>query len=244
MAGQQTAKNPWANLAVDLTVASLVVALVSVPFLLIAVLVKVTFEPLHGLDQTVAANLHAYALANPDRTEFVWWWSEIFGPWPWRIAVLLLAAWAGWRGATRVALWAITTITVGGLLGLLLKIITDRARPEFPDPVAFAPGESFPSGHALSATLGAGVIVLMLLPFMSRKIKIVAWALAAFLALSVAYTRIALGVHWVSDAVGGVLLGIAVIAATTIAFERWRRERGRPPADPHLEGVEPEMTRK
>jgi undecaprenyl-diphosphatase len=61
--------------------------------------------------------------------------------------------------------------------------------------------------------------------------------------LSVAYTRVALGVHWVSDVVGGVVLGVAVIAATAAAFETWRREQGRRPASPVSEGVEPESVK-
>ncbi|WP_206184804.1 phosphatase PAP2 family protein [Thermoactinospora rubra] len=224
----------------NLGVASAVAMAVLVPFTLLALLVKVAFEPLHWLDKSVAGQMHDYAVTNQDLTRFVAVWTDVLGPWPWRVAVLGMAAWAALRGARRLAIWAIATITVGGLTGGLLKIITDRARPAFPDPVALAPGESFPSGHALTATLGAGVIVLMLLPVLPRRLRIPVWAVAAFLALSVAWTRVALGVHWVSDALGGVLLGVGVIAATTIGFERWRRESGRRPAEPYIEGVEPE----
>ncbi|NUT40198.1 MAG: phosphatase PAP2 family protein [Thermoactinospora sp.] len=232
------------NLTVNLTLAAAVVAAVSIPFLLIMILVKVVFPPLHWLDQTVAEAMNSYGLARPLRTQLINVWSEVFGPWPWRIAVLALAAWVAYRGARRLAVWAVVTITVGGLLNLALKALTDRARPVFPDPLALAPGESFPSGHAMTATMGAGIVVLMLLPVMTRKMRIWAWVIAGFLALSVAYTRVALGVHWVSDAVGGVLLGIAVIAATTIAFERWRRDSGRRPAEPVVEGVEPEAAKE
>jgi membrane-associated phospholipid phosphatase len=232
------------NLTVNLTVATAVVAAVSVPFLLITILVKVVFPPLRWLDRTVADTMYAYGLERPLRTQLVNVWSEVFGPWPWRIAVVALAIWVAYRGATRLAAWAVTTITVGGLLNLAMKALTDRARPVFPDPLALAPGESFPSGHAMTATMGAGIVVLMLLPVMSRKMRIWAWVIAAFLALSVAYTRVALGVHWLSDAVGGVLMGIAVVAATTIAFESWRRDSGRKPNEPVMEGVEPEAAKE
>jgi membrane-associated phospholipid phosphatase len=234
--------DPDRRLGIRLGLAVVVVCAVAIPFTLLAVLVKTAFEPITTLDARVAHDLNVYALAHPDWTRFITVWSEVFGPWPWRVAVILFAGWLIYRGAPRLAAWAITTITLGGLLGLGLKLLVDRTRPVFPDPVAVAPGESFPSGHALSATLGAGVIVLLLLPVLRRhpRLRVLAWSIAAFLALSVAYTRIALGVHWVSDAIGGVLLGIGVIAGTTIGFESWRRELGRAPALPHREGVEPE----
>jgi undecaprenyl-diphosphatase len=66
---------------------------------------------------------------------------------------------------------------------------------------------------------------------------------AGFLVLSVGYTRIALGVHWVSDVAAGLVLGAAVIAATVAGFETWRREQGRRPAAPLAEGMEPESVK-
>ncbi|WP_245765011.1 phosphatase PAP2 family protein [Nonomuraea jiangxiensis] len=228
------------GLGLRLTLACLAAALVMIPFSLLLVVAKM---PLNWLDAQVAGELHAYALAHPDVTRVLIVWTDVFGPWPWRIAVVLFAAWLFWRGARRLAVWAVTTVTVGGVLGLVLKIIVARARPHLPNPVALAPGDSFPSGHAVNATVGAGVVVLLVLPLLSRWGRRVAWAVGCFLALSVGYTRIALGVHWVSDVVAGIILGAAVVAATTAAFETWRREHGRRPSSPLAEGVEPESER-
>ncbi|MET9246082.1 phosphatase PAP2 family protein [Nonomuraea sp. NPDC003709] len=228
------------GLGLRLTLASLAVALIMVPFTLLLVVAKM---PVDGLDAGAARYLHAYALTHPEVTRFLIVWTDLFGPWPWRIAVIAYAVWLLYKGAPRLAVWAVTTITVGGLLGLALKIVVARARPHLPDPVALAPGDSFPSGHAVNVTLGAGVIVLLVLPMLPRWGRVVAWAVACFLVLSVGYTRIALGVHWVSDVVAGIVLGVAVIAATAAAFETWRREQGRRPASPPVEGVEPEFVK-
>ncbi|WP_101783325.1 phosphatase PAP2 family protein [Nonomuraea indica] len=225
------------RLGLRLALASIAVALMMVPFTLLLVVAKM---PLNDLDSGVARALHAYARANPDVTEVMILWTDVFGPWPWRVAVAVLAGWLVHRGAPRLALWAITTITVGGLLGLGLKILVDRSRPHLPDPVALAPGDAFPSGHALTVTLGAGVIVLALLPALPQWGRKLAWTVAGFLIVTVSFTRVALAVHWVSDVLGGIVLGAAVIIATTAAFETWRRDEGRRPAAPPRDGVEPE----
>lgn len=228
------------GLGLRLTLASVAVALVMIPFTLLLVVAKM---PVNGLDAEAARYLHEYALTHPGVTRFLIVWTDLFGPWPWRIAVIAYAAWLLYEGAPRLAAWAVTTITVGGLLGLALKIVVARARPHLPDPVALAPGDSFPSGHAVNVTLGAGVLVLLVLPLLPRWGRVVAWAAACFVVLSVGYTRIALGVHWVSDVVAGTVLGVAVIAATAAAFETWRREEGRRPVSPPAEGVEPEFVK-
>ncbi|WP_049563804.1 phosphatase PAP2 family protein [Nonomuraea sp. SBT364] len=220
------------GLGVRLTIASATVAALMVPFMLLLVVARM---PLNELDAGVARRLHAYAQANPDVTNALIVWTDAFGPLSWRVAVVLLAIWLVRRGARRMALWAVTTMAVGGLLGALMKIIVDRARPDLPDPVALAEGDSFPSGHALNVTLGAGVIVLTALPLLRPRARAAAWAIAWFLVVTVACTRVALGVHYVSDVVAGVMLGVAVIAATVAGFERWRRAGSPPPPADRLD---------
>jgi undecaprenyl-diphosphatase len=55
----------------------------------------------------------------------------------------------------------------------------------------------------------------------------------------VGFTRVALGVHYVSDVLAGWLLGLAWLGATAYAFRLWRREVGKP-VPPITEGIEPE----
>ncbi|NUR87762.1 MAG: phosphatase PAP2 family protein [Nonomuraea sp.] len=231
---------PFRRLGPRLTVAAFAAALIMIPFTLLLVVAKM---PLNRLDEQVAHELHEYALAHPGVTRLLIVWTDLLGPWPWRIAVGAFTVWLLVKGRRRLALWAITTVTVGGLLGLALKIIVARVRPHLPDPVALAPGDSFPSGHAVNVTLGAGVVTLLVLPMLPRWGRRVAWAFAWFAVVSVGFTRIALGVHWVSDVVAGTVLGMAVIAATAAAFETWRRDQGRRPAAPLAEGMEPEQVK-
>lgn len=228
-----------ARLGPRLALASAAAFLVAVPFTLLLILVQTSFPPLHRLDQGAAETLHAWALEHPGWVTLLGLWTDVFSPEAWRVAVALAVAWLVYRRRWRLAAWAVTTITVGGLLGLGLKWAVDRARPHLPDPVAVAPGASFPSGHALNAALGAGVLILLVLPYVSKRAGVLLWCAGAVIVAGVAYTRVALAVHWVSDVVAGVIFGTAVVIATTAAFETWRRDIGLRPAEPHIEGVEP-----
>ena len=152
-------------------------------------------------------------------------------PWVFRAAVVAVAIWLWRRGATRLAIWAALTMVIGGVLGVVLKLIVARARPALPNPVAHASGYSFPSGHALNSFLCVGILILVFLPVLRPAGKAVAYAVGAALVLLTGYDRVALGVHYVSDVLAGWGCALAVIAGTAAAFEIWRREHGRPSVD-------------
>jgi undecaprenyl-diphosphatase len=105
------------------------------------------------------------------------------------------------------------TETVTPLSSTLLKIVVGRQRP--PDGLVHPVGSSFPSGHAAYA--GATCVALVLLftaPGLGRARWW--WPLAALGVLGMAWSRTYLQVHWLSDVVGGSLLGVG-IALTTFA---------------------------
>ena len=206
------------RLGLRLTTAIVLAFLVLVPFALLAILVVGDASPLHHADAAVTSSLHGWALDHPHWVDANHWWSLIFGPFPLRLAALLLVVWLLRRRARRLAIFVVTTMTVGGVLGVLLKVLIGRHRPDLLDPVARAAGFSFPSGHALNAALAAGVFVLVLLPVVRRRRLL--WAAAVAVTVLTGLSRIVLGVHWTSDVLAGWLLGVAVVAAMAAAFAR------------------------
>jgi undecaprenyl-diphosphatase len=208
-------------LGVRLTGAAVLAMLVLIPFALIAVLIVGDVGWLHHLDQQVADGLHSFAARHAGWVRFMAVWSVVFDPNSWRVAALVLAIWLiRWRGAWPLALWVIITMTAGGILGAVLKLLVGRNRPDFLDPVARASGYSFPSGHALNNALGAAVFLLVLLPLVRDRtgLRVALWAGAIVIPLITGLCRIGLGVHWASDVLAGWLLGVAVVAATATAF--------------------------
>lgn len=216
-----------------------VAAVVTVPFLALMLLVESEWEPLEGLDRSVADSLNSVARGDSALVRVLDAGAVVFDPWVFRALVLGVAIWLWRRGAQRLAAWAVVTMAIGGVLGVLLKLLVDRARPAFPEPVAHASGYSFPSGHALNSMLGVGVLILVFLPVLSRTGRLVASVLGALAVLATGFDRVALGVHFVSDVLAGWVVALAVLAGTAAAFEVWRRETGHRPST-FAEGVDPE----
>lgn len=230
------------RLGVRLVGAVAVSAVAAVPFALLVILVEGRWPPLLRVDAGAARRLHEVALEHPGWTAAL----RVLSDWVWdpatlRTAVALLTVWLLYRRAWRLAAWAATTAIGGALTGVLAKVVVERARPSLQDPVARAPGYSFPSGHAMTATTSFAVLVLVLLPLVPRAWRGLCWGVAGISVLGVGFTRIALGVHWFSDVIGGWLLGGAVVVLTGWAFEAWRSDAGRGRAAVS-EGLEPELT--
>jgi membrane-associated phospholipid phosphatase len=227
-----------------LLVGALIGFLAAVPITLLALSARGALAPLRRLDRILADALNGWAQDRPGvvrafKAIDVWLQPTVF-----RAAVAVLVAVLLWRGARRLAAWAAVTMITGSLLGFFLKLVFARHRPEFDAPVGSAPGFSFPSGHALNSAVGTLVLLLVIVPALpSRRARVIAWSVGAGVVLLVGLDRIALGVHFLTDVVGGWIIAAAVVTATAAAFERWRRDRGRPPSGP-LDGVEPEASRE
>jgi len=106
-----------------------------------------------------------------------------------------------------------------------LKAAYDRPRP--PGPLVATTAASFPSGHAVAASVTAIAAVIALVPSGNRRIG---WGLAASFAAAMGLSRAYLAAHWLSDALAGLLLGTscALLAAsvTDVVQRRWRRNHG------------------
>jgi membrane-associated phospholipid phosphatase len=210
-----------------------------VPFLLLALLVRDNWSPLIRLDTSVADRTHVVALNHHWLVTLLKTISDVFDPITFRVITTVIAVLLFWRHRPRLAIWTLVTIWGAALFGVLLKLAVGRARPDLVDAVAAAPGRSFPSGHALTSTVGCAVLLLLVTPLLGRLWRAVAIAAAILIPLVVAFARVGLGVHYLSDVTAGVLLGLGWVVVTAAAFEAWRRDVGLPPSPPSE--AEPEV---
>jgi membrane-associated phospholipid phosphatase len=123
---------------------------------------------------------------------------------PIAVAVLFLIARRPWAAAIFVVVSAVSA----GLVQAL-KALFGRARPD--DILIELTSGAFPSGHAANA---ATVAVLLALLVPRWWIAIVGAGYVALMALSRTY----LGAHWLSDTIGGAVLGASVALATWAIF--------------------------
>ena len=102
-------------------------------------------------------------------------------------------------------------LTLAGLLIVTFKNIYQRPRPEILHLVE-EKGFSFPSGHSLAVTLMVGSLIVIF----SQRIKNQLWKriiqiLLGFYLLSVLVSRVYLGVHYPSDVLASLCVGLGVL---------------------------------
>ncbi|MEP6660126.1 MAG: phosphatase PAP2 family protein [Acidimicrobiales bacterium] len=110
-------------------------------------------------------------------------------------------------------------LTVLGQVAMsnLIKALVNRARPDIDRLTGFS-GPSFPSGHATTAAASYAAFALLLGRRRTRRTKAILSGVAAGITVVVALTRVLLGVHWLTDVLGGIALGWGWFALCSIAF--------------------------
>ncbi|WKU48102.1 phosphatase PAP2 family protein [Streptomyces sp. VNUA116] len=190
-------------------------------FCVLLALVTSAWEPLVSLDRQIADGLHPVAVEHPGWTRCVRVLSDrLWDPWTMRAALAVAVLWLVRRRDWLLCAWIAGTSALGTALQQGLKAAVGRARPSWPDPVVTAHYAAFPSGHALTATVTCGLLVWLLRRHGVRAAVLRAAAVvAAVSVLGVGFTRLYLGVHWLSDVVGGWVLGGALVAVSAALFE-------------------------
>lgn len=155
------------------------------------------------------------------------------------LAVILLAIRRRWR----LALYLLVAGAGALVLDPVLKSLVGRLRPVLAHPIAHGTGSSFPSGHALGSMVCYGALLLVFLPAARGRGRTVLRVVVAAIILIVGISRILLGVHYVSDVVGGWAIGVIWLGITAFAFELSRPAAGQRVTDPVTEGLEPETPR-
>ena len=194
-------------------------ALMAVLFAATVLLVDHRWAPLLKADQSARDGLHYYGINRPGFVHTMQVISASGSPLAWVVILTPVVVCLLWRRLPRLAVFVVVAVLGSALLNVVVKTVVHRARPVLTDPVAHAHGLSFPSAHAQGAAVGYVLLLLVVLPLLSRRWRKGAVTFAVVAVLVIGFSRIALGVHYVSDVAGGYFLGVAWVAALAIAFD-------------------------
>ncbi len=140
--------------------------------------------------------------------------ASIFGEWyvvlP--IAAIAVTILAKLRYKTEASELVYTVIGTS-LAVVFIKALVGRPRPPETFRLVQEIGNSFPSWHAAIAVAFWGYLSFLAMRQMKHKTgRIVVAFFCAFLALSIGFSRLYLGVHYLSDVLGGYLFGLAALS--------------------------------
>lgn len=133
------------------------------------------------------------------------------------LVVLLTLHRHNWRA---VAVGWVLVMGGGKLVEELLKHTIHRARPIGAIQQLNNPSYSYPSGHAMGAMIGYGVLAYLILLRVHRPpARAAVTAAAALVILAIGLSRLVLGVHYFTDVVGGYAAGAVWLALSLAAVE-------------------------
>ena len=134
--------------------------------------------------------------------------------------ITLFSLWLWRRKARGELALQLIIVSLGSLImNAALKHAFGRPRPDLWEHRGQYAWSSYPSGHAIVCVSVFFTVALML--FRERGWR---WPFAALTTLMVVvlYSRLYLGVHWPTDVIGGLLIGLVWLAATEHAFAPFR----------------------
>ena len=143
--------------------------------------------------------------------------------------------WLGTRRAWRAAGWVVVANVLVGPVTVLLKEAFGRVRPAFENGGASYDGLSYPSGHSSGIATLVTIALVLAWPRLTGRQRRLALAAGLGLVALVGLTRMWLGVHFLSDVIGGWALGLAWTLLVAVAFDALPGGRG---ALPPREGPE------
>jgi membrane protein DedA with SNARE-associated domain/membrane-associated phospholipid phosphatase len=155
-------------------------------------------------------------------------------------ALLLLV-----RARPDAAALLVTAAAGASLLVVLVKLLIGRARPEVGGVLVLVDSFSFPSAHSAQAVATYGALAYLAGRAAPRwGQRVAAWTTAALIALLVGFSRLYLGVHWLTDVLGGYALGagwLAVVITAAATYQRLRSQ-GPPPKGRQQPDDQPKAT--
>jgi len=160
-------------------------------------------------------NTFMQSIENPGMVAFSKMLAPIFDPVVLIIFSLIIMPYIYIKSSKRNGILFGGVMIITGAIILVAKETFQRARPIG----SLAPelGFSFPSGHATIAVVFFGLLVYL---FVSKKYKVSGIVVASLLVILVGFSRLYLRVHWLTDILGGFVLGGIILVVSILIFRK------------------------
>ena len=133
------------------------------------------------------------------------------------IITILIVAFLYIKKHYREAFFLAITMSACGIAMPLLKNIFSRERPDFYRLIEIS-GYSFPSGHTTSATTMYLTLAIVVLSIMNKLNKYFIFSIAVIGIVIIGSSRIYLGVHYPTDVMAGICLGISIVSTVYVLY--------------------------
>ena len=197
-----------------------VLALASAAVLLGLFFVLAKIVVLDGRDRLdISTTLRVQSWVSPERTEVARAVTMLGASWFAAIVCGSILLWLAWQRRFQTVLALGGVFVLAKLLEAGLKLGFARPRPTIVPHLAEASGYSFPSGHAMTAVVTYSLLAAVLTSQLRGRIRVIPPAVAVLLVVAIGFSRVYLGVHYLTDVIGGVLAaGACSILAIAALF--------------------------
>ena len=156
----------------------------------------------------------------------------MLGTWIVVLSIVSIAALFLWLTRHRYSAALLLVATAGGIgLNNVLKVGFSRPRPQIFEWGTTVASWSFPSGHAMSATVVYMTVAYLAARLQKRHVaRLATLAVAAAIVAAICFSRLYLGVHYPSDVLAGVIIGLSWAAfcmATLEAIQRFAKRNAK-----------------
>ena len=189
-------------------------------FVVLTILVVTENAPVQTFNHSLYAPIARFI--TPALTSTATWIGNLTHWYSYALIVLLLLFLS--RTRMKIGLPLAITLSASSILGpLILKNIFAVERPDA-NQLIDAGGFGYPSGHSMNAAVFFGMCTILMLRYCANKpFKIGFTAFSIIAIFLVGLSRIYLGVHTVTDVIGGYLAGSVVICTALLIENRLKR---------------------
>ena len=134
------------------------------------------------------------------------------------IISLILSVYLWVKFSKKDSIFFIFTVGLNGGVLYILKELIQRARPL--NLLVAENSFAFPSAHAATAIVFFGLLIYLISKKSElRSLKLISLVISIFMILFICFTRLYLNVHWFSDVLGGIAVGLFILSGGIIVRE-------------------------